>query len=225
MSKFNEVEAPVLDEAELIAYIEEKSGIRKEVAQQILDLEMLFMEEKGFIQEEQALGFYEPEGYIQLATREFHELFKHPIADQPTVMPINRAVDRMKWTMEECIEFVAASSKSREEFAASYYALLDGLQAVYKNLLDGEFNHTPEDRIVAQVDALADQAYFMGGTSVELGIDLDEVVGIVHQANLSKLFVDEDGNLYPKYREDGKVMKSPNFKTPERNLKAYIASL
>ena len=39
---------------------------------------------------------------------------------------------------------------------------------------------------------------------------LDEALDRVHQSNLSKL--DEEGN--PIYREDGKVLKGPNYKPP-----------
>ena len=39
---------------------------------------------------------------------------------------------------------------------------------------------------------------------------LDEAIDRVHKSNMSKL--DEDGN--PIYREDGKVLKGPNYKPP-----------
>jgi predicted HAD superfamily Cof-like phosphohydrolase len=39
---------------------------------------------------------------------------------------------------------------------------------------------------------------------------LDEALNRVHESNMSKL--DEDGK--PIYREDGKVLKGPNYKLP-----------
>ena len=39
---------------------------------------------------------------------------------------------------------------------------------------------------------------------------LDEALDRVHKSNMSKL--DEDGK--PIYREDGKVLKGPNYKPP-----------
>ncbi len=43
-----------------------------------------------------------------------------------------------------------------------------------------------------------------------MGWDLDKAMDLVHESNMSKL--DEDGN--PIYREDGKVLKGPNYKPP-----------
>lgn len=54
---------------------------------------------------------------------------------------------------------------------------------------------------------LADLIYVVNGMAVEMGIDLDAVVREVHRSNMSKLGA--DGN--PIYREDGKVLKGPNY--------------
>ena len=43
-----------------------------------------------------------------------------------------------------------------------------------------------------------------------MGIELDYCFDEVHRSNMSKL--DEDGK--PIYREDGKVMKGPNYRPP-----------
>ena len=43
-----------------------------------------------------------------------------------------------------------------------------------------------------------------------LGWDLDEALNRVHLSNMSKL--GEDGQ--PIYREDGKVLKGPNYQPP-----------
>ena len=45
---------------------------------------------------------------------------------------------------------------------------------------------------------------------------IDEVFEEIHRSNLSKL--DENGN--PIYREDGKVIKGPNYFPP--NLKKFV---
>lgn len=58
---------------------------------------------------------------------------------------------------------------------------------------------------------LADIIYVVQGTAVEMGGNLDDVFNEVHRANMSKL--DEGGN--PIYREDGKVLKGPNYKAPD----------
>lgn len=58
---------------------------------------------------------------------------------------------------------------------------------------------------------LADVVYIAYGTAVTYGIDLDKVFAEVHRSNMSKL--DEDGN--PIFREDGKIMKGPNYFEPD----------
>ena len=57
---------------------------------------------------------------------------------------------------------------------------------------------------------LADLVYVTYGFSASFGWDLDEAVRRVHASNMSKL--DTDGK--PLYREDGKVLKGPNYAEP-----------
>ena len=57
---------------------------------------------------------------------------------------------------------------------------------------------------------LADLVYVCYQYAANMGWDLDEAMYRVHESNMSKL--DEDGN--PIYREDGKVLKGPNYKPP-----------
>ena len=57
---------------------------------------------------------------------------------------------------------------------------------------------------------LADLVYVCYQYAENMGWFLDEALDSVHKSNLSKL--DEEGN--PIYREDGKVLKGPNYKPP-----------
>ena len=57
---------------------------------------------------------------------------------------------------------------------------------------------------------LADLVYVAYQYAENMGWFLDEALDRVHKSNMSKL--DEDGN--PIYREDGKVLKGPNYKPP-----------
>ncbi|MET9119919.1 MazG nucleotide pyrophosphohydrolase domain-containing protein [Streptomyces sp. NPDC004528] len=54
---------------------------------------------------------------------------------------------------------------------------------------------------------LADLLYVVFGTADLLGIPMARVFEVVHRSNMSKL--GEDGK--PIYREDGKVLKGPNY--------------
>ena len=65
-------------------------------------------------------------------------------------------------------------------------------------------------------DALTDILYVTYGAGHAFGIDLDKCFQEVQNLNMSKL--GEDGK--PIYREDGKVMKGPNYFEP--NLKKCL---
>jgi NTP pyrophosphatase (non-canonical NTP hydrolase) len=68
----------------------------------------------------------------------------------------------------------------------------------------------------ALLKELADLVYVTYGFAAHVGWDLDEGVRRVHESNMSKL--DENGQ--PIYREDGKVLKGPNYLPP--NLKDLV---
>ena len=58
---------------------------------------------------------------------------------------------------------------------------------------------------------LADLVYVCYQYAENMHWFLDEALDRVHKSNMSKL--DEDGK--PIYREDGKVLKGPNYKPPD----------
>lgn len=64
--------------------------------------------------------------------------------------------------------------------------------------------------IIETADALGDLVYVIYGMALESGIDLNRVLAEIQASNLSKLM--PDGSV--KLREDGKVLKGPNFFTP-----------
>jgi predicted HAD superfamily Cof-like phosphohydrolase len=90
------------------------------------------------------------------------------------------------------------------------------------DLIDEEFNELKQavyewgGNLEGVTDALCDILYVTYGMAHSFGIDIDECFREVHVSNMSKL--GEDGK--PIYREDGKVMKGPNYKPP--NLKQYV---
>jgi predicted HAD superfamily Cof-like phosphohydrolase len=65
--------------------------------------------------------------------------------------------------------------------------------------------------IVEVADALTDILYVTYGAGHAFGIDLDKCFQEVQESNMSKL----DHNGEPIYREDGKVMKGPNYFSPD----------
>ncbi|OUO94782.1 DUF3310 domain-containing protein [Cloacibacillus sp. An23] len=72
------------------------------------------------------------------------------------------------------------------------------------------------DAKVAILDAICDSIYVLIGLALKMGFNLDAAFREVHRSNMSKL--GEDGK--PIKRDDGKVLKGPNFTPP--NLEPYI---
>ena len=67
--------------------------------------------------------------------------------------------------------------------------------------------------LVEVADALGDMLYILYGTILEHGMQykIEEVFNEIQRSNMSKL----DSNGRPIYREDGKVMKGPNYFKPD----------
>lgn len=72
--------------------------------------------------------------------------------------------------------------------------------------------------LVEVADALGDMLYILCGTIIEHGMQnkIEEVFDEIQRSNMSKL--GEDGK--PIYREDGKVLKGPNYFKP--NIKEIL---
>lgn len=60
-------------------------------------------------------------------------------------------------------------------------------------------------------DAFGDILVVTIGTALTFGLDIEEIMRRIHTSNMSKL--GEDGK--PIYREDGKVLKGPNYEPPK----------
>ncbi len=87
------------------------------------------------------------------------------------------------------------------------------LEELRESYDEGDFLNT--------VKELADLLYVVNGLAVEMGLDGDEIVQLVHYSNMTKL--GEDGK--PVYREDGKVLKGPNYKPVTREgIQRYLDS-
>ena len=71
--------------------------------------------------------------------------------------------------------------------------------------------YNKDGTLVDVADALTDLLVVVYGAGHAFGIDLNECFKEVHRSNMSKL--GEDGK--PIYREDGKVLKGPNYSEPD----------
>lgn len=80
------------------------------------------------------------------------------------------------------------------------------------------FEAANNNDMVEVADALGDMLYILCGTIIEHGMQhkIDEIFSEIQNSNMSKLGA--DGN--PIYREDGKVLKGPNYFKP--NIKGVL---
>ena len=82
----------------------------------------------------------------------------------------------------------------------------------FKEFLEAEDQLYRDNPTVTEeaLKELADLVYVCYQYAENMNWFLDEALNRVHESNMSKL--DEDGK--PIYREDGKVLKGPNYKPP-----------
>jgi predicted HAD superfamily Cof-like phosphohydrolase len=86
-----------------------------------------------------------------------------------------------------------------------------------KEELEELFEAIANKDMVEVADALTDILYVTYGAGHTYGIDLDKCFDEVHRSNMSKLGLDGK----PIYREDGKVLKGPNYFQPDLNNIIY----
>lgn len=79
-------------------------------------------------------------------------------------------------------------------------------------LIDGD--------LVEIADALGDLIYVVKGSAVEHGIDLEPIVHIIHESNMSKL--DENGQTVPHPTIPGKIGKSDRYAPPTEAIRAEL---
>tara|TARA_B100000989_G_C19524448_1_gene465997 strand:- start:2836 stop:3216 length:381 start_codon:yes stop_codon:yes gene_type:complete len=92
-----------------------------------------------------------------------------------------------------------------------------------KKIIDLRFNLMKEENeeyieaarnndIIEVADALGDMLYILCGTIIEHGMSeiIEDIFNEIQKSNMSKL----GANGKPIYREDGKVMKGPNYFKP-----------
>ena len=74
-------------------------------------------------------------------------------------------------------------------------------------------NAANNNDLIEVADALGDMLYILCGTIIEHGFQhkIEEIFDEIQRSNMSKL----DSNGLPIYRDDGKVMKGPNYSEPD----------
>lgn len=138
---------------------------------------------------------------------------------------VNESVDsntralRVKLLLEEVLELAEASGVT----------LSIGDIVIKDDIIT--YSVSDEVDIIGIGDALSDIDYVNAGAANVYGLDLEKIHNEVHPSNMSKLWSDEDLKLLPKNgvsvkkvdfhgnvryvvkRSDGKVLKSPSYKS------------
>jgi predicted HAD superfamily Cof-like phosphohydrolase len=130
--------------------------------------------------------FIEPTNYEKVL--EFHRTYEAARKAQPELPDENLAALRLRLLQEEYAELFA-------EF---------GIEVKKEDLNTAKVQGNLADITKELCDILVVTYGFL----VALGVDADKAFAEVHASNMSKL--GEDGK--PIYREDGKVLKGPNYR-------------
>ena len=121
----------------------------------------------------------------------------------------------MKKKMNAVIEF-------HDAFKIGYRQIPKADLGVDKNELRYRLMHEENEEyleaannndLVEVADALGDMLYILCGTIIEHGLQykIEEIFEEIQRSNMSKL----GDNGEPIYREDGKVLKGPNYFKPD----------
>lgn len=120
-------------------------------------------------------------------------------------------VERDLWMMNATpLDMVKEFSLSMDQPLGKEWSRMSDLETLRFNLLAEEYEEVMSGKTEENVlKELADLVYVTYGYAATFGWNLDEAVRRVHQSNMSKLV---DGK--PLKREDGKVLKGPNYEPP-----------
>ena len=129
------------------------------------------------------------QNYREQMIKEFHEAFDAAIQEEPTIELVNL---RRKLIEEEATELILA---------------LDNIAACLEQGIE-----IKKEDWIETLDGMADLQVVLSGTCVALKplFNFHKAFLRVHESNMSKLGADGK----PILRDDGKVLKGPNYKPP-----------
>jgi len=135
---------------------------------------------------------------MQTLVHEFHETYGVPTRTSPGLVDEPTAQLRINLMIEELLGSTKADGSDSRVPSKS--------DELVQSIMDGN--------IVGIADGIADLLYVVVGTADVFGIDIQPIFEHVHASNMSKL--GEDGK--PILREDGKVLKGPNYFSAEAGI-------
>lgn len=151
---------------------------------------------------------YNPNGTLRSTSVHYDAVKAFTLAmGQPVGLPLNEA-----WQVMMPADNSDDAMKAILEDGRFDWQLLVDQMELRRELVMEEANEvrtaeSPEEL----TKELADLLYVVYGMAVTFGLPIDEVFERVHRSNMSKL--GDDGK--PIYRDDGKVLKGPNYQPPK----------
>lgn len=143
---------------------------------------------------------------IYSLVNQFHDAFSIPSPYDLSELEPDREKMRLRIDLEEFLELVDACGME---------LFVHGERAALENCAFLPNGKAPDP--VGIADALGDGVYVKYGHAIERGIPIDDCLAEIHRSNMSKL--DADGK--PIYRDDGKVLKGPNYSPPDLERVLY----
>lgn len=137
---------------------------------------------------------------IRAQVSKFHEVYDQPVGDKPKI-PDDKTIEfRISLIGEEFCEMLDAVYPDDD--------CVSDIRTTLEGLLDhGEVRvDLPE-----LVDAWGDLDYVVEGSRLAFGVNGEPIAAEIQRSNLSKLGADGK----PVRREDGKILKGPNFTPPD----------
>lgn len=159
----------------------------------------------------------DPFDYCRVLVKE-GEVVKPADTPSPNLLAdVNPWIDAVYQFNDACNTLVERDLASRDWYAS----LETQLKLIHEESaeLDEAYYAWLDDRtddVISILDAICDSIYVLIGLALKMGFNLDGAFREVHRSNMSKL--NTDGK--PIKREDGKILKGPNFTPP--NLEPYI---
>lgn len=137
------------------------------------------------------------------------------LPNSPQLMNRSEVEFITKMILDELIElnetlFIDEMNKI-EKAKNNVLSILKNCNRPVLGLTDKTENTSDIEIIAEQQDALADIIYYIYNCAVKKGVNLTDIINVVHQANMNKKF--PDGTFHR--RDDGKVIKPEGWKEPD----------
>ena len=153
--------------------------------------------------------------------KDFHRMMDKENQELPRLFNSEEAVNRAGFKVEELVEFLYAASKGdQKKFANMVSDLKANVDKASDKVLSK--NHSVDDALTDEVDALIDLLYFTYGSFVLMGVDPSEIFDIVHKANMGKVFPDGKAHFDS---DTHKILKPDDWEEnygPEARIKAEL---